>query len=100
MKLVAAALLLGACAVGPSSGTPSQPAAPSADTPSSSAQLHVTPPARTPTAPQMLLDPVQLANDWGRPDLIDQIRTFTDEANATLDENERQQLLAGLLATR
>jgi hypothetical protein len=42
------------------------------------------------------LDPVQLAHDWGRPDLVDQIRAMTDEANATLDPEERDQLIHAL----
>ena len=45
---------------------------------------------------QERLDPVQLASDWGRPDLVDQIKVMTDEANATLDPDERDMLIKAL----
>ena len=45
---------------------------------------------------QQRLDPVQLANDWGRPDLVDQIKVMTDEANSTLDPDERDMLIRAL----
>jgi len=45
---------------------------------------------------QERLDPVQLANEWGRPDLVDQIKVMTDEANATLDPDERDMLINAL----
>jgi hypothetical protein len=48
------------------------------------------------TQMQQRLDPVQLANDWGRPDLVDQIKVMTDEANATLDPDERDMLIRAL----